>query len=542
VPAPESVRQAPTSGQDGDLRLDGESNVKPGEFVAVDVGPATPNGFLGRVTAVRQEDGSTVIGTTPAALTEVLREGRIDQTITTGPETTDDIVTRRSAGVAAPGCGGSSGFTLPEPKVKLERKIRFQADWSLFRGLQDASLTGDVTATASVMAEAAGSVKCSVPSTTLAEFKGKPITFMVGPVPVVLTPNAKVTLDASATASSSFRTGASLSATASAGVRWTKDGGFSPISEFDPDFSYTPPTMTTSAGLKADVTPTIEVLLHGVAGPELGFKTGLALDADMNGDPWWKLTAPVDLTAQLNVPALDLSSPKLHVFKKTYTLAEADGPFGTPDPSSTALGGGVLEQESSTTGSSEQWGHIEGFAPGSQAWILGTGRIADASVPDSAFHASTALEEPGDARLSDLVGGLSTYDAASYRTVVVPKGERLHVRYLFASEEYPEYVGQGYDDVMAVFIDGVNCANVPGGTERVSVDSINAWTNSAFYIDNADGAAGYSTSMDGVTVPLECIVPVTPGKAVEVVIAVADTGDGIFDSAVGILDGGIWSD
>lgn len=48
--------------------------------------------------------------------------------------------------------------------------------------------------------------------------------------------------------------------------------------------------------------------------------------------------------------------------------------------------------------------------------------------------------------------------------------------------------------------------------------------------------------MDGLTTPLTCNVPVTPGQEVVVEVAVADTSDGRYDSAVGLLDKGIWSD
>lgn len=60
-----------------------------------------------------------------------------------------------------------------------------------------------------------------------------------------------------------------------------------------------------------------------------------------------------------------------------------------------------------------------------------------------------------------------------------PTGHTLHIRYLFASEEYPEYVGSDYDDVMGVFVNGNNCAHAPGTTDRISVNSINDDTNSS---------------------------------------------------------------
>ena len=124
----------------------------------------------------------------------------------------------------------------------------------------------------------------------------------------------------------------------------------------------------------------------------------------------------------------------------------------------------------------------------------------------------------------------------------MPAASTLHIRYVFASEEYPEFVGSAYNDVMAVYVNGKNCAYVPGTTTPVSINTVNAGENSAYYVDNAAGAAGYSTTMDGLTVPLTCSVPVTPGVPVTVRIAVADTSDGIYDSAVALVDGGIWTD
>ena len=150
------------------------------------------------------------------------------------------------------------------------------------------------------------------------------------------------------------------------------------------------------------------------------------------------------------------------------------------------------------------------------------------------------MQGDGDEALSNLAG-FPTYDAAAYQVSVVPTGHTLHGRYVFASEEYPEYVGSNYNDVMAVWVNGTNCATVPGTNQPVSVNTINANENSNLYVDNSTGAAGYSTSMDALTTPLTCSVPVTPGQKVTVRIAVADTSDRILDSAVALLDGGIWT-
>lgn len=203
-------------------------------------------------------------------------------------------------------------------------------------------------------------------------------------------------------------------------------------------------------------------------------------------------------------------------------------------------GEGVDVTQSSTTGSSDQWGKVSGFVPGAETWVLSTGNISDAvGIPEN--FASTAMGQPGDPRLDAKVG-LPTYDAASFTATVVPKGSVLHVTYVFASEEYPEYVGSPFNDVMSVTVGGIECSVVPGTTEPVAVNSINADTNAEYFVDNTSGAAGYSSAMDGLTKPLTCSVPVTPGEPVEVVISVGDTSDAVWDSAVALVDKGIWSE
>lgn len=212
----------------------------------------------------------------------------------------------------------------------------------------------------------------------------------------------------------------------------------------------------------------------------------------------------------------------------------------TGDPTEDVVGDGVTVIDSETFGAPNQFGKVSGFVPGEDTWVLSTGDIADVVGPPSYF-ASTDLGRPGDPLLTELSGN-PTFDAAAYEATLVPDAETLVVRYVFASEEYPEFVGSQFNDVMAVFVDGSNCAFVPGTTTPVAINTINHLVNSEFYVDNTTGASGYGTTMDGLTVPLECRVPVTPGEEVVVRIAVADASDAIYDSAVALLDGGIFAE
>jgi hypothetical protein len=209
-------------------------------------------------------------------------------------------------------------------------------------------------------------------------------------------------------------------------------------------------------------------------------------------------------------------------------------------PSDTVLGDGVTKVDDGLTGDGGQWDYVPGFVPGKKTWVLSTGKVDDAVGEPSTF-ASSSLNGAGDADLTAL-SGHPTYDAVAYSATVIPTGSTLHVRYAFASEEYPEYVGSSFNDVMAIFVNGENCATVPGTVTPVSINTINDHTNAGYYVDNSQGASGYGTTMDGLTTPLECKASVTIGQPVTVKIAVADATDSAYDSAVALLDKGIWSD
>ena len=95
---------------------------------------------------------------------------------------------------------------------------------------------------------------------------------------------------------------------------------------------------------------------------------------------------------------------------------------------------------------------------------------------------------------------------------------------------------------MTVLVDGQNCALVPVTSTPVPISSINQTSHPHYHVDNAAGAAGYITTLDGLTKPLECPVAVQPGEPVTIRIATADASDSAYDSVVALLDGGIFSE
>ena len=119
--------------------------------------------------------------------------------------------------------------------------------------------------------------------------------------------------------------------------------------------------------------------------------------------------------------------------------------------------------------------------------IMTTGIVNWAAYPNDSPSSGCAMFTPGDSRL-EKIAGARTSDAAILEIEFVANTDEVSFEYFFASEEYPEYVNKGVNDVFAFFIEGpgydslYNIAKLPTTGEPISVDNVNAQKNSEFYI------------------------------------------------------------
>ena len=151
----------------------------------------------------------------------------------------------------------------------------------------------------------------------------------------------------------------------------------------------------------------------------------------------------------------------------------------------------------------------------------------------SDIHDFTFLSN--DAQLDAIVAPNTTFDATVLEFDLTTTASTINIRYVFASEEYNEFVGSSFNDVFAFFVNGVNCARI--GAEPISVNTVNAGHNGASFVDNNGGAR--AIEFDGLTVVLTCTAAVTPNVPNRVKLAIADVSDPIYDAAVFIAAGGI---
>ena len=176
--------------------------------------------------------------------------------------------------------------------------------------------------------------------------------------------------------------------------------------------------------------------------------------------------------------------------------------------------------------------------------ILATGDVVEAMGPNNAAGGPSQSDCSvyANAALSALAG-TSVYDIATLEFDFVPKSDSVSFRYMFASEEYPEYINSTFSDIMGAFLTGMNpnggsysntnIAVVPQTNTIVGVVTVNSNTNASYFKANNANYIQY----DGYTTVLTAKAKVVPCQQYHLSIAVGDVMDPNISSAI-LLDAG----
>lgn len=199
--------------------------------------------------------------------------------------------------------------------------------------------------------------------------------------------------------------------------------------------------------------------------------------------------------------------------------------------------------------------------------VLTTGKINGSPVlnaPASSFF-STSMNVNGDAQLDNLAGG-SGYDACVLEFDFEPLGDTVKFKYIFGSEEYPEYVCSSFNDVFGFFVSGPNPAggnyvnrnialipgtNVPVAINAVNSGSVGTW-GSVSNCSAPDGSLAYSSYyynnlsgtrivFDGLTKTMTAMIAVKPCSTYHMKLGVEDQVDDAYDSGVFLEKGSLSS-
>ncbi len=180
--------------------------------------------------------------------------------------------------------------------------------------------------------------------------------------------------------------------------------------------------------------------------------------------------------------------------------------------------------------------------------LLTSGAVSNAIGPNNATGSGSATGAGSDIDLNALnPGGSNPQDAAILQFDFTVATDSVRFRYVWASEEYHDYVGTTCNDVFGFFINGPgitgkkNIALIPGTNTPITINNVNnGWaaggtspngpcTNCGYFTDNT---GGNTVQYDGMTTVLTAATQVCPCETYHIKLAIEDFCDGSFDSGV----------
>ena len=191
--------------------------------------------------------------------------------------------------------------------------------------------------------------------------------------------------------------------------------------------------------------------------------------------------------------------------------------------------------------------------PISSGLLLTTGNAIAAQGPNNSTSLSNNLPATAnvasDPHLNILAAGTVT-NGVVLEFDFIPTGDTLNFRYLFGSEEYPEFAppnSSGFNDAFGFFLwgpgitgpyvlagypNGANIATIPGGTP-VTINNVCPTVNPTFYVNNMAGVAyGTTIQYDGTTVLLTAAASVQCNQTYHIKLAISNVSDVAWDSGV----------
>ncbi len=139
----------------------------------------------------------------------------------------------------------------------------------------------------------------------------------------------------------------------------------------------------------------------------------------------------------------------------------------------------------------------------------------------------------------------NNFNASIIEYTFVPSTDSIIFNLIFASEEYPEYVGSSFNDAFSISLSGLGysentlISKLPNG-DVISVENIHpSGVNEGGQYYPSVNLEYYDTvpdvfnfSFDGYTRKIRLSNPVQPGQEYHVMIVLADVGDKMYDSAL----------
>ncbi len=191
--------------------------------------------------------------------------------------------------------------------------------------------------------------------------------------------------------------------------------------------------------------------------------------------------------------------------------------------------------------------------------IMSTARVNSIDTPNNGSDDVGADDATSGGSIDDDLAMIATdvlEDVARYTIKFIPAADTLRFRYVFASEEYPEFVCGGFNDVFGFFVTGENPDGGAYNSQNIALipdpsdPSGLTFTNTPVAIDNVhDGSEGTCAAsfeeyyninppgtqnfkLDAYTSVFTAEAIVVPCTEYTINLAIADVGDNNYGSSV----------
>lgn len=140
----------------------------------------------------------------------------------------------------------------------------------------------------------------------------------------------------------------------------------------------------------------------------------------------------------------------------------------------------------------------------------------------------------------DFITNANMCDGAVLEFDFVPSFDSIVFRFVFGSEEYPEFVGKNFNDAFALLIKPKagrnaykNIGTLPNGN-TVMINNVNSKRNREWFVanDKFEDPLYNELEYDGITKPIVATARVIPYQIYHLKIMIADLGDCEYDSGV----------
>jgi hypothetical protein len=316
--------------------------LEPGDIIVSDVTEVAPEGFLRSVSSISSLDDQVIVHTKNATLEEVVEEGSLSIGGELLPEDTRNI--NLAPGVSMvqhdqERAGDSQswefdlltnlyedehGYFRIRGNLLIDLSYHFNLSIKRLR-LQELSFTVTVEEESELFVEGEYHRRLAK-EVPIAKVYFTPITFFIGPVPVVISPELELYVGVNGEVNAEFTTGITHEFSYTGGAKYERGDGWSKI-RVGPhnNFTYDEPELSLDISIKAYAGIKASIKLYGFVGPYAKVEAFLEFEADINAVPWWELYAGYEFSVGIHLKVInaELDEEWLLLSPPKQLLAEA---------------------------------------------------------------------------------------------------------------------------------------------------------------------------------------------------------------------------